>query len=195
MTTKLHDVLVLNRSWLPIHIVDYKKAMSLIYQEHAHSLDAEFLAYSYPDWVAYSISNAGNFKKIRTVSYEIAVPEIVVLTRYNSLPDRDVKFSRENVFTRDKYICQYCGGKFTRQELTVDHVIPKKHGGTTKWVNIVACCISCNRKKADRSPEQAGMRLLKIPVQPRWVSPLYTMKTKVHVCKGWVHFMDRIHYD
>lgn len=189
---KFNDVLILNKSWIPLHIVDYKKAMSLIYTENAHALDMEFLSYTFADWLAFSIKNAYDYKHVRTINYKIAIPEIIVLTNYNSIPKRDIKFSRQTVFERDKQICQYCGGKFTMDELTMDHVIPKSHGGKSSWANIVACCSPCNHKKANRTPVQANMHLIHQPVEPKWTSPFTKLGGKMQVCKSWNHFLERM---
>jgi 5-methylcytosine-specific restriction endonuclease McrA len=83
-----------------------------------------------------------------------------------------VKFSRQNIYARDKYRCQYCGAKFGPEELTYDHVVPRSRGGKTKWDNIVTCCIRCNRKKGGRTPAEARMRLIRKPSQPTWLPAL-----------------------
>lgn len=192
MTKKPHDTLVLNKAWIPIHIISWKKGMSLIYQNHAHPLDRDYIAYSFEDWLDFSIKNGADYAKVHTVNYGIAVPEIVVLTKYDKLPARDVKFSRENVFHRDKYRCQYCGIQLHVKELTIDHIIPKAQGGRSVWTNVCACCKPCNNKKADRTPEKAGMKLIKHVVKPSWLNPITNAKGKTHICVSWKKFMDRI---
>ena len=87
---------------------------------------------------------------------------------------RAVKFSRINIFTRDGYTCQYCSRKFRTEELTFDHVIPIAKGGKKTWENITTACWRCNNKKSGRTPEEAGMKLKKRPVKPRW-SPVITI--------------------
>lgn len=189
---KLHDVLVLNKAWIPIHIVCWKKSMSLIYQDHAHSLDREFIAYDFKNWLEYSTKNADDYAKVHSANWTIAIPEIIVLTKYDKLPARDVKYSRENIFHRDHYKCQYCGQVFPAKQLTVEHVIPKHHGGKAVWNNIVSACSPCNNKKANRTPEQAHMRLLKKPTKPSWLNPLTNARGKTQICVSWKKFMDRV---
>jgi 5-methylcytosine-specific restriction endonuclease McrA len=77
-----------------------------------------------------------------------------------------VPFSRANIYARDHYACQYCGHVFPTSDLTFDHVVPVAHGGRKDWENIVTCCITCNRRKGGRTPEQAGMRLVRLPRRP-----------------------------
>jgi len=192
---KFNDILVLNKVWIPVHIVDYKKAMSLIYQEHAHSLDRDFIAYGYKDWLDFTIRNAETYQKVHTANYAIALPEIIVLTMYDRLPQRDVKYSRENVFMRDKNKCQYCGTHHPNKELTIDHVIPKALGGKSIWSNVVACCKTCNGRKADKRMEHCGMTLIHKPVEPRWFNPLTRFAGKEHPCKSWKKFMQRVDMD
>jgi len=191
MNKKLSDVLVLNKSWVAIHIVDWKKAMSLIYQDAARSLDMDFIAYDFSMWLEFSTSKPSNdYPKVHTSTKEIAIPEIVVLTKYDRLPSRDVKYSRQTLFERDSYRCAYCGKHFPRPELTVDHIIPRSKGGKTNWDNTVSACRQCNFLKANRTPQEAKMPLLLKPKKPKWISPLH--KVGGHrLLKSWQRFSDR----
>lgn len=202
---KFHDTLVLNKHWIPIHVITWKKSMSLIYQESAHALDRDYINYTFKDWLEFSLKNAENYMKVHTPSLAIAVPEIIVLTKYDKLPARDVKYSRENVLHRDKYRCQYCGIKVGDQiktdivfqtlhvkDLTIDHVIPRSKGGNSTWPNVVTCCRACNSIKADRTPVQAGMRLIRNPVKPQWLNPVTNARGRTQICVSWRKFMDKI---
>lgn len=95
------------------------------------------------------------------------MPAVARLTKPTSLWKKGVKFSRVNIFSRDNFVCQYCGERFVMTKLTYDHVTPRKQGGETKWDNIVAACRSCNDKKGARTPEQAKMKLLRKPFRPK----------------------------
>jgi 5-methylcytosine-specific restriction endonuclease McrA len=189
---KLHDVLVLNKAWIPIHIISWKKAMCLIYQDHAHSLDNDFIAYNFEDWTKFSIKNGEDYAKVHSASLAIAIPEIITLVRYDKLPTREVKYSRENVFHRDHYKCQYCGNIFPIRDLTVDHIVPRSKGGKTIWNNIASSCKPCNNIKANRTPEEAHMRLIRKPIKPKWLNPIDNVKGKIYICKSWLKFMDRV---
>lgn len=189
---KKHDVLVLNKSWAPIHIIDFKRAISLVYQEKVVSLDHEMIHYNLTDWVEFSrLCEDKDYYKVKSISMDIAIPEIIVSTTFKRLPSRKVKYSRQNVFTRDGHICAYCGKKFKHKELTIDHIIPRSQGGMTKWDNVVGACFPCNQLKADRTPAQANMRLMYKPHKPKWESPLDGV-SKGHPCKSWHHFMSRV---
>jgi 5-methylcytosine-specific restriction endonuclease McrA len=192
---KPHDTLVLNKGWCPIHVISWKKGMSLLYKDDAHALDRDYLGYAFKDWLEFSRQNPSEYAEVHTVSLTIAIPEIIVLKKYDKLPDREVKFSRENVFNRDKMKCQYCGKIFTLKELTIDHVLPKSQGGKNTWNNIVACCKPCNAHKANRRPEEIGMKLIHKPVKPRWINPITHNKGKTITCTSWKKFMDRVDTD
>jgi len=95
-------------------------------------------------------------------------PAVVCMSRKDIFRKADVSFTRPHVYKRDLYVCQYCEKKKSENELNYDHVIPRSRGGKTTWDNIVTCCYSCNAKKGNRTPEQAGMILRKRPVRPSW---------------------------
>lgn len=183
------DVLVLNKSFLPIHIIEWDRCMSLIIQESARPLDRDFVAYDFLDWLTFS-EITDDYPVVGTVRYKIAVPEIIVLKTYNNLPIRDVKYSRQTLFQRDKFTCGYCNTLFDRRSLTVDHIVPRSQGGHSNWLNTVTCCKPCNYKKSNRTPEQAKMRLYAKIKKPMWISPLTGLKN-THPCKSWHRFMDR----
>ena len=113
-------------------------------------------------------------RTIKGVTREYPMPAVVrVLRRFRR--DRvAIKFSRINIYTRDRFACQYCGARFDAEDLTFDHVVPRSAGGRTSWENIVTACWRCNNRKSGRTPEEAGMRLMKRPVKPRW-SPIVTI--------------------
>jgi 5-methylcytosine-specific restriction endonuclease McrA len=115
-------------------------------------------------------------REIRSITVSIRLPSVIRLLHYVKVR-RDhakVKFSRHNLYVRDHYCCQYCRRQLPTQKLTYDHVIPVARGGGKNWENIVTSCVDCNRKKANRTPEEAGLRLLKKPKAPMG------FPTKVH---------------
>lgn len=95
-------------------------------------------------------------------------PAVIVLKNYIRKNCMSYTCNRKNVVWRDQNTCQYCGNKFSFQDLTMDHVIPKSRGGDRKWTNIVSCCKKCNSKKSNRTPEEAKMPLIRKPIIPRW---------------------------
>lgn len=114
--------------------------------------------------------------EIRSPTMTIRAPAVVRLKHHAYPQKRGVKFSRTNVFVRDDFRCQYCGDSKDAGDLTYDHVVPRVQGGRTVWENIVASCRDCNTRKSGRTPEQAGMKLLKRPERPRWLPNSLLMK-------------------
>jgi len=108
-------------------------------------------------------------REIHSVSFTIKLPAVVRLLRMVKRPKGTVKFSRQNIYARDRYQCQYCGARKPAEELTYDHVLPKARGGKTAWENIVTCCVECNRKKGGRTPAEARMKLIRKPKRPTWL--------------------------
>lgn len=161
-------VLLLNADHLPIKVISWEKAVYLILDNKARIV-ADY---------------AG--RVIRSANMEMAWPAVVALVRYVRTSNK-VRFNRANLLARDGYTCQYCGsrprtasGSPNLEELTIDHVVPraqarggevvlpwnKKRVSVTCWENVVGACFSCNARKADRTPEQAGMKLMSIPKKP-----------------------------
>jgi 5-methylcytosine-specific restriction endonuclease McrA len=162
--------LVLNRHWQPIHVTTVVRALVLLWNGSARVIEPEtYRVYTWDDWAALE---PPGLRCIRAARLRLRVPEIIGLTHYDRLPSTAVTFSRRNVAKRDHYTCQYCGAQPGGGSITVDHVLPRSQGGTSSWTNCVAACEACNARKADRSPEQAGMRLRKRPARPLW-KPLY----------------------
>ena len=190
MKRKKPDVLVLNKNFIPIHIIEWGKAMSLIIQDNARAMDRDFVTYEFNDWLSFSEMNENEYPHVATVSRKIALPEIIILRKYDRLPIRDVKYSRQTLFQRDNHTCAYCGKVFERKLLTIDHIVPRAQGGKTTWNNTISACTTCNSKKADRTPEQAGMHLRFKPKKPSWLSPLTNIGPE-HPCKSWKKFTYR----
>ncbi len=163
--------LVLNRNWQPVAVSTVARALIKVWNESARIVDpANFQIYGWEDWA--SIRPGDNDPVIRTQWLTLKVPEVITLTHYDRLPVKIVAFSRRNVFKRDGYMCQDCGCKPGSEELTIDHILPRSRGGMSSWLNCVLACIDCNTRKANRTPEQAGMPLRSTPSRPMW-NPLY----------------------
>ncbi len=107
-------------------------------------------------------------REIRTVATAYAAPAVVRLVRAHRIGPHHVRFSRRNVYLRDRFSCQYCHTRFPERDLTLDHVVPRSRGGRTAWNNVVACCVPCNRGKGSKTPSEAGLDLLNSPRKPRW---------------------------
>jgi 5-methylcytosine-specific restriction endonuclease McrA len=183
--------LVLNRHWQPVRVTTVARALVQVWNATAQVVDAaDYQLYTWADWSALR-PRAGE-AVITTPRLRLRVPEVVALTTYDRLPVLPVPFSRRNVFRRDRYTCQYCGARPGSAELTIDHVVPRSHGGASSWENCVLACVTCNRHKANRTPEQAGLALRKKPVCPRW-QPLYT-PCSVRI-DSWSHFLSAVYWN
>jgi 5-methylcytosine-specific restriction endonuclease McrA len=189
--------LVLNRNWQPVPVAIVARALVMLWNESARVVDpSDYQTYTWEDWS--KLRPAEDERFIRAVRFRLRVPEVITLTDFDRLPAATVSFSRRNIFKRDHYTCQYCGhqgwsqlGKDFRsgasidngspryqrnrppqqpgmEELTLDHVIPRAQSGGSQWDNCVLACLECNKRKADRTPEQAKMRLKRKPAQPGW---------------------------
>jgi 5-methylcytosine-specific restriction endonuclease McrA len=168
------SVLVLNRSFLPIHVTSVRRAFSLIYQGGATAVNENYETFDFESWRESGGPASRTTDCIRTLSGPIPVPRVILLRAFDRVPRKQLRFSRANIFSRDKSTCQYCGARPGRVHLNLDHVIPRTQGGKMTWGNVVCCCISCNRKKGGRTPEQAGLKLRSVPRRPRW-SPLMSV--------------------
>ena len=194
--------LVLNRNWQAINVATVARALIMLWNESAKVVDpVDYQLYDWNDWSKLVPDRDEPF--VQAVRQRFRVPEVVTLTEFDRLPSAAVTFSRRNVFKRDRFTCQYCGRQGRSQlwngheagesesnstphsqgnrprrqpggdELTIDHVVPRAQGGESSWTNCVLACLECNKRKADRTPAQAKVRLRKEPVRPTW-KPLYS---------------------
>jgi len=185
------SVLVLNRSWLAIHVCDVKRALTLLALDLAHVVTEEFETHDFQSWCELSQGVEGEM--LRTPRLKLLVPEIILLTHYNDVPPRRVKFSRRNIFERDRFTCQYCNRRPARSELSIDHVVPRSRGGSTTWSNVVLACTECNARKRDHFPHEAGMHLQRPPREPAW-RPGSGFRLAVRR-RSWERFVDTAYWD
>ncbi|MBE7463613.1 MAG: HNH endonuclease [Planctomycetes bacterium] len=187
-------VLVLNRSWVAVNVATVRRALTLVYGGYARIVNPkDYSTYDFDSWVEAS-DEAKSGKRIRSATFELCVPEIIVLTAYNSLYSQDVRFSRRNIFERDGNTCQFCARKFDRTDLTIDHVLPRSRGGKSTWENVVLACVRCNTRKGSRTPEEAGMRMLKKPVKPKWATRI-GLKIGPRCKASWEQFLEEAYWD
>lgn len=186
-------ILVLNRLWQPVNIVGVKRGFSLLMQEHAQAIDASdgaFQILNAEQWIAYSLQHPPlrAIDSVQTVRMKLRIPSVLLLKVFDRVPAKEVKFNRRSIFERDSFVCQYCGERHAEENLNLDHVIPRHQGGKTSWENIVTSCICCNSRKANRMPHQAGMRLPKMPVKPRW-RPFVSLAGDAQTEPEWQYFL------
>mgnify|MGYP003964825071 FL=1 len=197
------SVLVLNKFFAAVHIVNAKKAFAMLCKESAEVVsidDGQYNSYDFTSWVDVSVfkaecelPNEDRYESIKTFSLEVRVPKIIRLVVYDKLPKATVKFNRKNIFARDKNRCQYCGKKVPTSELSLDHVIPRTQGGTSNWKNIVCACTNCNKHKGGRRPEEAGMKLICKPVKPNHC-PLIQLKLGSNKYNSWKQFLNNAYW-
>ena len=137
-------VLVLNASYEPINICAARRAIVLVLKG-----------------VAMTEEEDGHFLHAARVA--LRVPSVIRLLEYRRIPHQTRALSRKNILLRDRNTCQYCGDALSASDLTLDHVIPRSRGGASTWENLVACCHSCNRRKGNQLPMEAGMKLIREP--------------------------------
>jgi 5-methylcytosine-specific restriction endonuclease McrA len=183
--------LVLNRNWQPVGVAPVARTLVLLWTESARVVDPrDYQLYTWADWSALRPGDDEPF--IQAVRFRLRVPEVVVLTHYDRVPGNSVPFSRRNIYKRDRFTCQYCGAQPGTNELTVDHVIPRSQGGTTSWENCVLACVTCNSRKADRTPAQAHMPLRHPPTKPYW-RPMYAAHA-VRI-ESWSRFVSEAYWN
>ncbi len=194
------SVLVLNKFYMAVHVISARRAFCLLFKELAEVVtvdDGQYVSFDFASWREVSEARA-TFSEpddefIRTVHFEIQVPRIIRLLTYDRLPRQKVKFNRRNLFARDGNRCQYCGRRFITSELSLDHVMPRSRGGLATWENIVCACLKCNVRKGGRTPAEAGVRLIREPVEPK-TSPALRLKLAHRKYRSWKTFLDAAYW-
>jgi 5-methylcytosine-specific restriction endonuclease McrA len=182
------SALVLNRSWMPVHVTPVRRALCLLIRRCARVVDASSLAtFSFEEWVDQVDGVAVAY--VRSPSLRIPVPEVIVLSTYDRLPAHEAPFTRRNLFLRDDYTCQYCARRCSPDALSIDHVLPRSRGGATSWENCVLACKRCNARKANRTPREVGLQLLQPPRRPRW-TPGFNLRNS-HRLPSWEQFVPK----
>ena len=168
----MQKVLLLDNHNRPINITTWKRALVLLLKGKAEITrkinDLE------------SMINVDNY----------LIPRVIRLTYDLAVQYKELPFCRENILVRDEFVCQYCGKKFPASELTLDHVFPKSRLGPDIWENIVACCKECNQKKADRTPKEARMKLLRRPYRPKDYLLFELKKYPENIARYWRQFFE-----
>lgn len=187
--------LVLNRNWVPIRTASVQEALGLVVKGAAKIIEPE----TYEVHDIYTWNDASKLKTkyegsmIRSSTLSIVPPEVILLTGYDGIGERNVVFSRRNLFKRDKYTCQYCGIQPGPEELTIDHIMPKSRGGLSSFENCVLACVECNKVKANRTPDEAHMKLRKVPKKPSW--KIFATVPRNIKRESWERFLDRAYWE
>ena len=189
-------VLVLNKHYMAVRVVNVRRALSLLFRDLAEVIVCEkgqYSNYDFANWVEISQMqkqfSPDEHDWLHTVKLSIAVPRIVRLLFYDRLPQGSVKLNRRNIYARDHNVCQYCGLRFPTSELSLDHVVPRSMGGGARWDNLVCACVKCNTKKGGRTPQDARMHLVNKPVRPKR-SPVINVSLSDGRYRSWKQFLD-----
>ncbi len=198
MTAALNaDVLVLNKFHMAHKVIDAKRAFCLLIVGKAEVIDVEdkgFYNYDFASWQDLSEYKSeyekDKYRWIKIIGGMLAVPSIIRLTTFDKYRRQEVKLNRRALFARDENVCQYCGNKFRTEELSLDHVVPRSRGGGASWTNLVASCVKCNTKKANRTPSEANMPLIREPFKPKNQLDLPRIKHWT-----WKQFVDAAYWE
>lgn len=166
----MEHTLLLSAAFEPIRIISWKKAIALMLLGKVEVLE-EYA------------------REIHSPSVTVKLPAVIKLTRFLKPIPKRVKFSRQNLFFRDAYTCQYCHRPFPSSQLTYDHVVPRSKGGKTSWTNVVTSCIRCNLKKGNKPLHSLNYRLLKPPEEPRWLPHLAPLLPRDSAPVLWQYYL------
>ena len=181
-------VLVLNKNWQAINVTTPTAALSMMYADTAVGLDVGeegMTPYKWSDWITLSAENS---ECIATVNSKIKIPKVIILSKYSQVPLKRPRLNAKNIWERDKGTCQYTGKKLTPNEGNIDHVVPRSKGGKTCWNNVVLCHKDVNAKKADKTPSEAGLKLINTPKEPVSLPVTIFIKNR-HNLKEWAPFL------
>jgi 5-methylcytosine-specific restriction endonuclease McrA len=186
------SVLVLNSLFQAVQVTGVRRAFRLFYAGRARAITPDFVSYDFENWC--DLPPGAGDDVIHTPTRAIRVPKVIQLVRFDRLPNREVRFTRRNIFYRDRNRCQYCGRSFPQKELNLDHVKPISRGGTSCWENVVCACVPCNTRKGDQLPVEAGMRLVRRPRKPAGLPMLRA--TWLGPCPDeWRTFLDEAYWN
>lgn len=168
MSVLNEPVLVLNKGWNPIGTYTVRTAFKQVFADKAKIVDPSSCEiHDFESWVKLPIIEG--HLTIQTYNSGFRAPEVIVLESDGKFGRRDkLAFSRRNLMKRDGHTCQYCGKSPSTEKLTIDHIVPKSRGGKSLWNNCVMACLPCNFAKANRTPDEAGMKLRIKPFEPKW---------------------------
>lgn len=192
---KRHSVLVLNRNWQAVDVKTPLEALSMMFADDATGLQImgpdNMVPLKWNDWVC--LPHNQDEDHVRTVRGEIRIPKIVILCNFDKVPKKRPKFTSKNLWQRDEGICQYTGKKLTPSEGNIDHILPKSRGGRSTWTNCVLSHKDVNARKGDRTPVEAGLRLIRQPKEPQSLPTTFYIENKFNI-KEWDAFLFKNDY-
>jgi 5-methylcytosine-specific restriction endonuclease McrA len=192
VTSLYEPTLVLNKNWLPIRVCTVRRALTLVFKDLARIIGPEnFALHDFTAWADLAVPHGEPC--IHSVSLRVKIPEVIVLHRCERFLRPRVVFSRRNLFRRDRNTCQYCGRRFSTEDLSIDHVLPRSLGGHSSWKNCVVACLACNFRKGNRRLAGARMKILRPPKEP---PPQMAFTLNIGKRKAsWEHFVSEAYWD
>ena len=189
-------VLVLNRLWQAVNVCTARRALTLLFQGHAHAVldrnDGSFQTFNFTEWQHLSTENPS--ESVRTVSFVLRIPRVILLLVYDHMPKKEVKFTRHNIFERDKNTCQYCGKTCDRKDLNLDHVIPRDRGGPH---HLGKHCLLLYRVQHPQSQPYAAGSADAFDPQTKAAEMASLCPDPVHAPQhdSWKHFVDLAYWN
>jgi 5-methylcytosine-specific restriction endonuclease McrA len=195
------SVLVLNRLYMAVHIINIRRAFCLLYRDLAeviHYEEGHFTNYSFETWLELSNLHVDCKQShedwIRGVNFEILAPRVIRLMDFDRVPKQHLHLNRRTILARDEHICQYCGRHYPTSQLSIDHVIPRSRGGGMTWENVVCACLACNTKKGGHTPHEARMKLVRHPKRPNH-NPMLVQKLSNPKYEIWRTWLNGVFWD
>lgn len=180
-------VLVVNRFFQPVQITSARRAFLLLFGGAALAIDDAGEMHDFPAWRSLPVRTQDD--GLPVVGGALRVPRVLHLRRYDRTRRPIVRLSRKNVMLRDAHQCQYCGRRPPVRDLNIDHVLPRSRGGADTWENLVTACRVCNLRKGWKTPEEAMMRLLRLPAPPRWSATMQILMGSPSPFEEWAPFL------
>jgi 5-methylcytosine-specific restriction endonuclease McrA len=160
----------------------------MIFSDKASLVDpTDYAVYNWLEWV--KMDTNGDDYVLTTTQADVKIPEVIVLAKYDKVFTKDLRLTKRNIYIRDKYRCQYTGKQLKFDEANIDHVIPRAKGGRNTWDNLVVCTKEINSQKGDRTPEEAGLKLIRKPVKPSPDGPHRLLDTRFNMPESWKKFI------
>lgn len=195
-------VLLLNKNYSPVWITTAKDAFIKLFNGAAEAVtveDGAYVTYDFDSWAEISelkriFEEADHEDWVYTEKLSLIVPRIIRSLNYDKPAVHDVKLTRRNIFLRDQSSCQYCGTRHSYKNLQIDHVVPVSRGGKNTWTNLVCACFDCNSRKANRTPFEAGMKLIRTPFKPVY-NPLFNLHMRSEKYISWRAFISEAYWN
>jgi 5-methylcytosine-specific restriction endonuclease McrA len=180
-------VLLVNRLFQPVQITTARRAILLLFGGAALAIDEAGELHEFSGWRRLPVRDDDDVLPI--VGGALRVPRVLHLRRYERMRRPAIRLTRRNLMLRDGHQCQYCARRPPVRDLNIDHVVPRSRGGPNSWENLVTACRPCNLRKGRRTPDEAGMRLIRAPVVPRWSTSVQLLLGTPSLFKEWDPFL------